>query len=121
MFAVDFYDGSIMYDVESRKTTICDIDFFRKQPCVNDMGRMWGSSKFQSPEEYKLGADIDEIANVYCAGAFAFALFCNYKRTHEEWQLSDEAFAVATKAVRDDRNERYQSIKELKQAWEESL
>ncbi len=28
--AVDFYDGSIMYDVESRKTTICDIDFFRK-------------------------------------------------------------------------------------------
>lgn len=119
--AVDFYDGSIMYDAENRKTTICDIDFFRKQPCVNDMGRMWGSSKFQSPEEYKLGADIDEITNVYCAGAFAFALFGNYKRTREDWQLSDDAFAVATKAVSDNRNERYQSVKELKQAWEEIL
>jgi hypothetical protein len=42
---------------------------------------MWGSSKFQSLEEYKLGADIDEITNVYCAGAFAFALFGNYNRT----------------------------------------
>jgi len=85
------------------------------------MGRMWGSSKFQSPEEYQLGADIDEISNVYCAGAFAFALFGNYKRTHEEWQLSDEAFAVVTKAVSANRNERYQSIKELKEAWENSL
>ena len=31
------------------------------------------------------------------------------------------AFAVATKAVSDDRNKRYQSIKELKEAWEKSL
>lgn len=117
--AVDFYDGSIMYDAENHKTTICDVDFFRKQPCVNDMGRMWGSSKFQSPEEYQLGADIDEITNVYCAGAFAFALFGNYNRTREDWQLSEEAFAVATKAVSDDRNERYQTIKELKDAWKQ--
>ena len=50
-----------------------------------------------------------------------FSLFGNYNRTREEWQLSDEAFAVATKAVSDDRNERYQSIKELKEAWEEFL
>lgn len=52
--AVDFYDGSIMYDSENHKTIICDIDFFRKQPCVNDMGRMWGSSKFQSPKNISL-------------------------------------------------------------------
>lgn len=119
--AVDFYDGSIMYDADNRKTTICDIDFFRKQPCINDMGRMWGSSKFQSPEEYQLGGDIDEVTNVYTAGAMAFALFGNYNRTRDEWQLSDEAFAVATKAVSDNRNERYQSIKELKDVWEKTL
>lgn len=35
-----FYDGSIMYDFVNGKTTICDIDLFRKQPCVNDMGHM---------------------------------------------------------------------------------
>lgn len=63
--AIDFYDGSIMYDLENGKMTICDIDFFRKQTCFNDMGRMWGSSLFQSPEVFQLGAIIDEITNVY--------------------------------------------------------
>ncbi len=38
--AIDFYDGSILYDFEKQKTTVCDIDFFRKSPAVNDMGRM---------------------------------------------------------------------------------
>ena len=76
--AIDFYDGSIMYNFVNGKTTICDIDLFRKQPCVNDMGRMWGSSRFQSPEEYQLGAAIDEVTNVYTLGATAFALFGEY-------------------------------------------
>lgn len=119
--AVDFYDGSILNDIEEHRTTICDIDFFRKQPCVNDMGRMWGSSLFQAPEEYQLGADIDEITNVYTAGAMAFALFGGYNRTREAWQLSDTAFHIAEKAVSDDRKDRYQSIKELAEAWENAL
>ena len=119
--AIDFYDSSILYDFEKRRTTICDIDFFRKQPCVNDMGRMWGSSRFQAPEEYQLNADIDEITNVYTAGATAFALFGNYNRTREAWQLGDAAFHVAVKAVSEDRKDRYQSIKELAEAWKMAL
>ena len=110
-----------MYDLEKHRTTICDIDFFRKQPCVNDMGRMWGSSRFQSPEEYQLDADIDEITNVYTAGATAFALFGNYNRTRDAWQLGDTAFNVAIKAVSNDRKDRYQSIKELRNAWKLAL
>jgi len=48
------------------------------------MGRMWGSSRFQSPEEYQLGADIDEVTNVYTIGTTAFALFGEYNRTREK-------------------------------------
>ncbi|MDE6421180.1 MAG: serine/threonine protein kinase [Lachnospiraceae bacterium] len=116
--AVDFYDGSVMYDPDKHCTTICDIDFFRNMPCVNDMGRMWGSSHFQAPEEYQLGAEIDECTNVYTAGAMAFALFGNYEHTREAWELSDERFEVAKKAVSDNREDRYQTIKELAEAWE---
>ncbi len=116
--AVDFYDGSILYDFESGKTTICDIDFFRKQPCVNDMGRMWGSSRFQSPEEYELGAVIDEVTNVYTAGATAFALFGGYQRTREHWQLDERRFAVASKAVSGERALRHASIAEFCRQWE---
>ena len=116
--AIDFYDGSIMYDFVNGKTTICDIDLFRKQPCVNDMGHMWGSSRFQSPEEHQLGADIDEITNVYTLGATAFALFGEYNRTREKWQLSDKLFEIATRAVSDDRANRQQTIRQFTAEWE---
>lgn len=116
--AIDFYDGSILYDFNSGKTTICDIDLFRKQPCVNDMGRMWGSSRFQSPEEFELGATLDEITNVYTLGATAFAMFGEYHRTQDKWQLSDRLFEIAAKAVSDDRAQRQQSISEFREAWE---
>ena len=119
--AIDFYDGSIMYDFANGKTTICDIDLFRKQPCVNDMGRMWGSSRFQSPEEYQLGAAIDEVTNVYTLGATAFALFGEYNRTREKWQLSDKLFEIATRAVSDDRANRQQTIRQFTAEWEATL
>ncbi len=119
--AVDFYDGSILYDFGREKTTICDIDFFRRQPCVNDMGRMWGSSLFQSPEEYELGAVIDEVTNVYTVGATAFALFGGYGRGRERWELSEECFAVAAKAVERERALRQRSIAEFRGEWERAL
>lgn len=118
--AVDFYDGSILYDFEHGRTRICDIDFFRKKPCINEMGRMWGSSLFQSPEEYQLGAVLDEITNVYTLGATAFALFGEYSRTPDKWQLGDELFAVASRAVNEHRTARQQSVRQFREEWEEA-
>lgn len=119
--AIDFYDGSVLYDFASGKTTICDIDFFRKKPCVNDMGRMWGSSHFQSPEEYVWGAVLDEVTNVYTLGATAFALFSNYNREEAAWPLSRETYRVVSRAVSDNRAERQQSISQFRRAWELAL
>ena len=55
---------------------------------IFDMGRMWGSSLFQSPEEYEVGTVIDEITNVYTVGATAFALFGEYNRNRDRWQAA---------------------------------
>lgn len=85
------------------------------------MGRMWGSSLFQSPEEYEVGAVIDEITNVYTVGATAFALFGEYNRNRDRWQLSDKLFEVAAKAVSADRNGRQQSIRQLREEWEMAI
>ena len=116
--AIDFYDGSIMYDFNNEKTIICDIDFYSKMPYINNMGRMWGSSRFMSPEEYELGAVIDEITNVYTMGATAFALFGDeHDRCIEKWKLSEKLFHVAKKAVSDERDQRQQSIKQLIEEW----
>ena len=71
--------------------------------------------------EYQLGAPIDEVTNVYTVGATAFALFGGYERTMDKWELSEQLFAVAAKAVSDDRSSRQQSIKQLRQEWETEL
>ena len=88
---------------------------------IFDMGRMWGSSLFQSPEEYEVGAVIDEITNVYTVGATAFALFGEYNRNRDRWQLSDKLFEVVAKAVSADRNGRQQSIRQLREEWETAI
>jgi serine/threonine-protein kinase len=118
--AIDFYDGSIMYDFDEKKTVICDIDFYSKQPYINCMGRMWGSSRFMSPEEYKVGEVIDELTNVYLMGATAFALFSDYHRSFEEWKLTEELYKVALKAVSNDRKDRQQSIKQFIKEWKQA-
>ncbi len=115
--AIDFYDGSIMYDFEQGKTMICDIDFYAKKPYINNMGRLWGSSRFMSPEEFILGAEIDEITNVYTMGAVAFALFSEYDRSLGQWPLGKELYEVVKKAVSNKRELRQQSIQQLMDQW----
>lgn len=119
--AIDFYDGSILYDFETGKTTVCDIDLFRRMPCTNDMGRMYGSSKFMSPEEFELGAPLDETTNVYTAGALAFALFGGQDRTLRTWTLSKPLFDVASRATADDRDTRQQSLRQFITEWTAAL
>lgn len=115
--AVDFYDGSVMYDFATGKTTVCDVDFFVKKPYVNQMGRMWGSARFMSPEEFQLGAELDELTNVYTAGAMAFALFSNYSREPGDWPLDAGRFETAARAVSGDRALRPGSLRELSELW----
>lgn len=118
--AVDFYDGSVMYTKEG-KAFFCDIDLFCKKPYINPVGRMWGSSRFMSPEEFIRGAEIDEVSNVYMAGAFAFALFGGYERRLETWTLSKRLFRVVRKSVCKKRESRQQSIRQLIKEWDAAV
>jgi len=115
--AIDFYDGGILYDFGNDKTAVCDIDLYKKAPYVNRMGRMWGSSKFMSPEEFTLGAVIDEVTNVYAMGATAFSLLANSDRSPESWPLDMGLYDVVKRAVSDERGRRQQSIKQLADEW----
>lgn len=118
--AIDFYDGSIMYDAGNRKTTICDIDFFQRRPFQNNMGRMWGSSRFMSPEEYEYGATIDEVTNVFTLGQMAFSLFTDSNRQLRCWPLSTESYDVLLRATNPVRELRYQSITDFRRAWDDA-
>ena len=115
--AIDFYDGSIMYDFEKEKTVICDIDFYQKMPYHGEMG-LWGSSRFVSPEECKQGEIMDEVTTVYTMGATAFCLLSDSDLSPEKWPLSKKQYDVVKKAVSGERGKRQQSIRQLMQEWE---
>lgn len=91
MVAVDFYDGSILYDFHNHQTKICDIDFYRQVPAINDIGeQFWGAARSKSPEEYTLGAPIDARTNVFTMGAIAFGLLGGeMDRSYEKWEAGD--------------------------------
>lgn len=118
--AVDFYDGSILYDFSSDETKICDIDYYRCKPTVNDLGEnFWGSSRFKSPEEFILGAPIDEVTNVYNMGAVAFVLLGGAAdRSLSKWEAGQALYDIALQAVNADRKLRYRSVAEFKLAWD---
>lgn len=119
--AIDFYDGCILYNQADRRTAICDIDFFCRAPAVNDMGRMWGSSRFMSPEEYQLGAALDEITNVFTLGQMGFSLFTDSDRSREGWPLPEAGYAVLQKAIRPERSGRYPDIAAFEKAWQAAV
>lgn len=135
--AVDFYDGSILYDFNKKKTYICDIDFFRKKPTYNDMGAdFWGTKRLKSPEEYTFGATIDQVTNVFTLGALLFHFFGTYSGKEmkemykenkfipcllENWELDTQLYKVAFKAVEADREKRYNSISEFREIWSKTL
>lgn len=132
--AVDFYDGSIMYDFKKDTTTICDIDLFRKKPTFNNMGEdYWGTKRLKAPEEYIYNASIDESTNVYTLGAILFdCFFGNYTDVEvklrykmnmfmrclfEQWELSKACYDIALKATLKERATRYATINEFFKAW----
>ncbi|MFF2753128.1 serine/threonine protein kinase [Psychrobacillus sp. NPDC058041] len=117
--AVDFYDGSILYDFENNITKICDIDLYKKKPFINTMGRLWGSSRFMSPEEFELGAEIDERTNVFNMGAIAFGLLGGeLDRCILKWDAGQKLYEVAIKAVNTVKKERYSTVEEFSLAWD---
>lgn len=135
--AIDFYDGSIMYDFANDITTICDIDFFRLNPTFNDMGKdFFGTKRLKSPEEYIYGAKIDTVTNVYTLGALIFHFFgsytdvdinkmyknnCFYPCKLETWQLDKALYNIVIKAIDIDRAKRYNSMVDFYTEWDKIL
>lgn len=118
--AVDFYDGSILYDFIHDETKICDIDFYRKKPTFNDLGEhFWGAARSKAPEEFVFGAPIDSKTNVFTIGAIAFGLLgAETDHAYSKWDAGQAYYDIALRAVNPVRELRYESVAEFKQIWD---
>ncbi len=119
---LDFYDGSVLYQPETNKTYICDIEFYQRQPFWNLTGHLPGSSRFMSPEERTAGMPIDERSCIFVMGATAFELFGGgMDRTPSLWRLNTKSWQAALQAVQLDRKARYSSLEAYIAAWKAAL
>ena len=106
--ASDFYDGSLIYDFARRRMHVVDLDSYRDAPFTNDMGRMFGSSRFMAPEEYELGARIDERTTVFTMGRTVAQLLA----------LGTEAIErLINRACDADPRRRYETMAQFYEAW----
>ena len=121
--AIDFNDQNTLYNFGDGSFVICDIDYYAKQCYMNGTGEIFGAPLLTSPEECRMGGLVDEISNVYAMGATAFVFFADALFTHgenflrEKWELSQELYEVAKKAVSEPRHKRQQSIRSLIAEW----
>lgn len=107
--AVDFYDGCLMYDFASQELRVIDLDMYSRGPFTNTMGRMFGSTRFMAPEEFEMGARIDERTTVFNLARAAFVFLGEYGAAHQR--------AAATRACSPDPAARFTTVADFLAAW----
>jgi serine/threonine-protein kinase len=109
--ASDFYDGCLIYDFANRAMHVVDLDHYRDAPFMNEMGRMFGSSRFMAPEEHERGARIDHRTTVYAMG-----------RTVEQFlsvdgHVTEGISSLISRACHADPERRFDRVENFYRAW----
>lgn len=115
--ALDFYDGCLLYNFEMKMLSVMDLDMYRRGAFVNERGRLFGSSRYMAPEEFKKGAQIDQRSNVFTMGRTALNLLGDGTLARRPFRGSDAQFAVVQRACQPDPTNRYATMAAFADAW----
>lgn len=115
--ANDFYDGAMIYDFRSRRVHVIDLDSYNRESFINSMGRMAGSSRFMAPEEFGLGATIDERTTVFTMGRTAAVLMSDNSLEREPFRGSDAQYEVMVRSCAENPEDRFQTVADMYVEW----
>jgi serine/threonine-protein kinase len=115
--AVDFYDGCLIYDFKSGRLGIVDLDMYRDTPFRNTMGRMFGSTRFMAPEEFQLGAWVDQRTTVFVLGRTALIFLSDGTLSPGSFRGSLPQFDVVARACDPEPAGRFGSVDMFCRAW----
>lgn len=115
--AVDFYDGCLLYDFSRQTLRIMDLDTYHQGPFINAMGRMFGSSRFMAPEEFQLGAIIDQRTTVFTMGRTAALFLSDGTLERAPFRGNNGLHAVIVQACQADREQRFATVQDFYNAW----
>lgn len=115
--ACDVYDGGLMHDFDGHQTWVIDLDLYRRGAFTNEMGRMFGSTRFMAPEEFELGARIDERTTVFNLGR-AISVFMGGGTLDPDRFLGDaRQFQAMIGACQPDPGRRFATVHQLASNW----
>lgn len=114
--AVDFYDGSLLYDFDGRAIRLVDLDEYRPGPFTVSDAPLYGSTRFRPPEHRHDGSTSDQRSTVFQLGRCAQVLLDTGDRDGT-WRASPELAAVATGATAADPGGRYPSVAAFVDEW----
>ena len=117
--ANDFYDGAMIYDFRRRRVHVIDLDSYNMGSFTNRMGRMFGSKRFMAPEEFELGATIDERTTVFTMGRTAAVLMSDNSLERVAFRGSDGQYEVMVRSCADSPDDRFQTVADMHAAWVE--
>src|SRR5262245_63907572 len=111
----------MIYDFSMKALRLIDLDHYRARPFSNEMGRMFGSTRFMAPEEFELGAIIDEVTNVFTMGRVISVFLSDGTLELTPFRGGSSLYEVMIRACRPERKERFPSMKAFHEAWRAAL
>lgn len=115
--ALDLYDGCLIVDFDTLELHVVDLDEYRRGPSRNDMGRMFGSTRFMAPEEFELGAPIDQVTTVFTLGRLVKHFGTRLTEDPAQFCGPTALAEVVERATQADRRNRYPSVADFATAW----
>lgn len=119
--AGDLYDGCLIVDFQTSALGVIDLDSYRRGTTTNDMGRMFGSSRFMAPEEFELGAQIDERTTVFTLGRIVWHFATRLTEERANFCGTAGLASVIQKACEPTPADRYNSVADMARAWRGAL
>lgn len=115
--ACDLYDGCLIVDFATDRLTLIDLDTYVRGPFRNEMGRMFGSDRYMAPEEYVLGATIDERTTVFTLGRLALHFGTAATDDPAAYVGGSDLAAVLVRATSADPADRFPEVAALAAAY----
>jgi serine/threonine-protein kinase len=115
--AGDLYDGCLIVDFATASLSVVDLDSYSRGPTVNDMGGRFGSTRFMAPEEFELGAVIDQRTTVFTLGRLVWHFGTRLTERAEDFCGSPALAEVVRQAVRPAPADRHPDVASFAAEW----
>jgi serine/threonine-protein kinase len=115
--ACDLYDGCLIVDFRTSSLRVIDLDTYRRGPSVNDMSRMFGATRFMAPEEFEMGAVIDERTTMFNLGRLIWHFGTRLTERAEHFCGSPAVARAVQQACQPSPADRHAGVAAFAEAW----